>query len=304
MILFSGNSNPQLAQEISKGLSTHLGDRVLRTFADGESYCEYFHTPRGKHTLIIQSISNPVNNNLMDACVMIDAAKRGGAKSITLCAPYLGYGRQDKRDKEKRSPISARMVADMLQVVGIHQLITIDIHNPAIEGFYNVPFLNASTSELLTNDIKQRNYDQGNLVVVSPDAGGVERARVIAKKLNNSDVAIIDKRREKANEVEEMRLIGDVSGKTAILLDDIADTCGTLVKGSDLLYEKGAKTVVVYVSHGVFSNDALERIQKAQLQELVVTNSIRNEEADKVGKIRRISVAPLLLDAIRRAVER
>jgi len=301
MQLFSGNSNVPLAKELSTGLSVPLGDLVLKSFADGESYVEFNHSARRQNTLIIQSISNPVNDNLINACVMIDAAKRNGAKSITLCAPYLGYSRQDRRVGDIRSPISAKMVADILQAVGVQQLITIDIHNPAIEGFYNVPFVNVFTSELFANDIK-RNSKQDNAIIVSPDAGGVNRARAIAKRLD-LDVAIVDKRREQANKIEEMRLIGDVDGKNAILVDDIADTCGTLIKCVDLLYEKGAVSVSAYVSHGIFSGDALEKIKSAKLQELVVTNSIVNPNADKIEKIRRVSVTPLLIDAIHRAVE-
>lgn len=301
MQLFSGNSNPQLAQELSSGLSTPLGDLVLKTFADGESYVEFNHSARRQNTLIVQSISKPVNDNFMNACVMIDAAKRNGAKSITLCAPYIGYSRQDRRAGEKRSPISAKMVADILQAVGVTQVITIDIHNPAIEGFYNIPFINVFTSDLFANDIK-KNYGVSDLIIVSPDAGGVNRARAIAKVLD-LDVAIVDKRREQANKIEEMRLIGDVDGKNAILVDDMADTCGTLIKCADLLLEKGAKSVVAYVSHGIFSGNALEKIQSSKLRELIVTNSIVSADADQVDKIRRVSVTPLLIDAIHRAVE-
>ena len=301
MQLFSGTSNPELAKKISAGISTPLSDISIKSFADGESYVEITNTTRGHDVVIIQSISKPVNDNLMDTFVLVDALKRNGAKRITLCAPYLGYSRQDRRANDKRSPISAKMVADLLQAVGVRQLITVDIHNPAIEGFYNIPFLNAFTSDLFAHDIKQNEKlgELKNSVIVSPDAGGVTRARAVAKKLG-LDVAIVDKRREEANKIEEMRLIGDVAGKNAILIDDIADTCGTLVKCSDLLYEKGAKTVVAYITHGIFSKNALENIKNSKLAELVVTDSIVNADADKIEKIRRVSVTPLMIDAIRR----
>ena len=300
MKLFSGTSNLPLSQKIS-ALCQPLSEVVLKKFADGESFAQLMHSARGEHAVLIQSISAPVNDNLMEALVVIDALKRNGAKRITLVAPYLGYSRQDRRVGTTRTPITAKLVADTLTAAGMNQLITVDVHNLAIEGFYNIPFMNVTTSNLFAEDIRANFPDLESAIIVSPDAGGVGRARQVAKELD-LDVAIIDKRREKANQVESMRLIGDVAGKDAILIDDIADTCRTMLKSVNLLCEKGAKSVQIYVSHGIFSEDALEVIDNSAIRELVVTDSIVNEKADKVSKIRRVSVAPMIIEIIMRAI--
>jgi ribose-phosphate pyrophosphokinase len=302
MKLFAGSSNRPLAEKIAANVSQPLGDVTIKKFADGELYVEFRHTARGEHIALIQSLSKPVNDNVMETLLMTDALKRNGAKRITLVVPYMGYSRQDRRAGDSRSPISAKLLADMLQVAGVNQIITADVHNLAIEGFYNIPFMNASTAGLFADDIRAQNHI-ANAVIVIPDAGGSARARSVAKKLD-IDVVLIDKRREEANKIESMRLVGDVKDKDAILVDDIVDTGGTLLKGAEMLLDKGAKSVRVYASHGLFSGDALEKIDSSCISEVTVTDSIDNPDLARVPKIRRIPLAQLLTNTIRRSVER
>jgi ribose-phosphate pyrophosphokinase len=302
MKIFSGSSNLPLAKKISDEIHQPLGDVILKQFADGESFTEFPYSMRGEYVAIIQSFSRPVNDNLMQAWAMTDALKRSGARRITLVAPYLAYSRQDRRSSISRSPITAKMIAELSQTAGIKQIITTDVHNLSIEGFYDIPFMNASTAHLFADDIRQR-HEISDTVIVSPDAGGVGRARQVAKELD-LDVAIVDKRRERANQIESMRLIGDVNGKNAIIIDDIVDTCRTILKCVEMLSERGAKSVRVYVSHGIFSKDALKNISQSPLTEIVLTDSIKNSKADKIEKIRRVSIATILAETMRRSVER
>ncbi|MDR3208347.1 MAG: ribose-phosphate diphosphokinase [Rickettsiales bacterium] len=340
MKLFSGTSNIPLTEKIAANVSQPVGAVVIKKFADGENYVELLHSARGEDVALIQSFSKPsddavmetlldlikslarsvdkavvkklmtliqslpkpVNDTVMETLLMLDALKRNGAKRITLVAPYLGYSRQDRRAGDSRSPISAKLLADMLQVAGVNQIITADVHNLAIEGFYNIPFMNASTAELFANDICARNHIE-NAVIVIPDAGGSARARSVAKRLD-ADVVLIDKRREHANKIESMRLVGDVRHRDAILVDDIIDTGGTLMNGAALLLDKGAQSVRVYASHGLFSGDALEKIDSSAISEVVVTDSINNPNLENAPKIRQVSMAQLLTNTIRRSVER
>lgn len=302
MKIFSGSYNLPLAHKISRGIQQPLGEVELKQFSNGETYARFPNSARGECVAIIQSFGESVDSSLMQACVMADALKRNGVQRITLVAPCLPYSRQERRSNGLREPITAQMVAGFFKVAGFSQIITVDAHNLAIEGFYDL-FINVPTTELFVRDIRQ-NHEIENSVIVSPDAGGVQRARNIAKELK-LDVAIIDKRREEANKIEDMRLIGEVDGKDAIIVDDIADTCGTINKCADLLVNRGAKSVRAYVTHGIFSGESLEIIDRSgSLCEMVVTDSILNEPADQVVKIRRLSVAEILVSAMRRAIER
>jgi ribose-phosphate pyrophosphokinase len=302
MRVYSGNSNLPLAQELCDILDEPLIDAEIKRFEDGEPYVELMKTTRGYHAVIIQSLSYPFAENLMDAGLMVQAAKLNGAKNITAVLPYYGGARQDRRFKGKRTAITAKFVAKLLYTFGAKQIVTADIHNPAIEGFFNGPFRNVPATQLFAGDIRKKYHDRlHNAIIVSPDAGGTERAKELADELG-LDFAVCYKRRDRANSVAEMRLLGDVNGKDVIILDDMADTCGTLAKCIEVLEKGGAKSIVFYATHGVFSGKAIDRIgQMETLSEVVVTNTILNPKADKINKLRRLSIAPFLAEGIRRS---
>jgi ribose-phosphate pyrophosphokinase len=298
MMVFTGNANPVLAEKVAERLDIPLGKANVTRFSDGEVSVEIQENVRGKDVFIIQSTCAPTNDNLMELMVFIDAIRRASATRITAVIPYFGYARQDRRPRSARVPISAKVVATMITTVGVDRVLTVDLHADQIQGFFDIPVDNVYGSPVLLDDIIDQNYD--DIVVVSPDVGGVVRARAVAKQLD-SDLAIIDKRREKANESQVMNLIGDVEGRTCILVDDMCDTAGTLCKAAKALKEKGAKRVVSYVTHAVLSGPAIDNISNSVLDEMVVTDTIPlNEAAQACGKIRQLSLAPMLAEAVRR----
>jgi len=300
MMVFTGNANPQLAQAVVKCLETSLGKAVVGRFSDGEVMVEVMENIRGRDVFIIQSTCAPTNDNLMELCVMIDAMRRASAGRITAVIPYFGYSRQDRRSRSVRVPISARVVADMITVSGADRVLTVDLHADQIQGFFDLPVDNIYASPILLGDI-WRHKDGDNMVVVSPDVGGVVRARAVAKMLDDADLAIIDKRRPKANVAKVMNIIGDVEGRICVLVDDLVDTAGTLCKAADALKERGAIKVVAYCTHPVLSGPAVTNIEKSQLDELVVTDTIPlTAEAQACSKIRQLSLAELLGETIRR----
>lgn len=298
-ILFSGNAHSELAKRTAKCLRVEMGEIEVGRFSDGEVMVEVKTNVRGKDVFIIQSTSTPTNDNLMELLLMADAVRRSSAQRITAVVPYFGYGRQDRRPRSARVPISAKVVADMIGVVGFDRLLTVDLHADQIQGFFNCPVDNVYASPVLVNDVIEQKYD--DLVVVSPDVGGVVRARAIAKRLNDADLAIIDKRRERENESEVMNIIGDVSGRTAVIVDDIIDTAGTICKAASALKNKGAVAVVAYVTHPVLSGNAVEQITTSELDEIVVTDTIPlSESARKCSRIRFLSLDIVLAESIRR----
>ncbi len=299
MMVFTGNANPELAQKVASRLYLSLGKADVGKFSDGEVCVELNENVRGKDVFVLQSTCAPTNDNLMELVVMIDALRRASASRITAVVPYFGYARQDRRVRSARVPITAKVVADMMVVVGVNRVLTVDLHAEQIQGFFQCPVDNVYGSPVLIDDIEACNYE--NIIVVSPDIGGVVRARAIAKQLNEADLAIIDKRRPKANEAQVMNLIGEVEGRTCLLVDDLVDTAGTLCKAADALKERGAAKVVAYCTHAVLSGNALENIQNSQLDELVVTDTIPlSAEAKKIGKIRQLTLADLLAESMRR----
>ena len=298
LMVFTGNANPALAERVAERLDLDLGQATVSRFSDGEVSVEIQENVRGKDVFIVQSTCAPTNDNLMELMVFIDAIRRASATRITAVIPYFGYARQDRRPRSARVPISAKVVATMLTNVGVDRVLTVDLHADQIQGFFDIPVDNVYGSPVLLDDINDQNYD--DVVVVSPDIGGVVRARAVAKQLD-TDLAIIDKRRERANESQVMNLIGDVEGRTCILVDDMCDTAGTLCKAAAALKEKGAKRVVSYITHPVFSGPAIDNIANSQLDEMVVTDSIPLSEAAKgCSKIRQLSLAPMLAEAVRR----
>jgi ribose-phosphate pyrophosphokinase len=298
MMVFTGNANPALAERVAERLDLDLGQATVSRFSDGEVSVEIHENVRGKDVFIVQSTCAPTNDNLMELMVFIDAIRRASATRITAVIPYFGYARQDRRPRSARVPISAKVVASMLTNVGVDRVLTVDLHADQIQGFFDIPVDNVYGSPVLLDDINDQNYD--DVVVVSPDIGGVVRARAVAKQLD-TDLAIIDKRRERANESQVMNLIGDVEGRTCILVDDMCDTAGTLCKAAAALKEKGAKRVVSYITHPVFSGPAIDNIANSELDEMVVTDSIPLSEAAKsCKKIRQLSLAPMLAEAVRR----
>tara|TARA_B110000503_G_C7158147_1_gene418314 strand:- start:2614 stop:3546 length:933 start_codon:yes stop_codon:yes gene_type:complete len=298
-MVFTGNANPELAHKVASRLYLSLGKADVGKFSDGEVCVELNENVRGKDVFVLQSTCAPTNDNLMELVVMIDALRRASASRITAVVPYFGYARQDRRVRSARVPITAKVVADMMVVVGVDRVLTVDLHAEQIQGFFQCPVDNVYGSPVLIDDIKACNYD--NIIVVSPDIGGVVRARAIAKQLNDADLAIIDKRRPKANEAQVMNLIGEVEGRTCLLVDDLVDTAGTLCKAADALKERGAAKVVAYCTHAVLSGNALENIQNSQLDELVVTDTIPlSAEAKKISKIRQLTLADLLAESMRR----
>lgn len=302
MVLFSGNANPNLATNIAKELRTPMGKMVVSNFSDGETRVEIEDNVRGKDVYIVQSTNSPANQNIMELLVMVDAIRRSAANSITTIIPYYGYSRQDRRPGFSRVPITSSLVANLLETAGVDFVVTIDLHAQQIQGFFHMPIINATASHLLTNDIESR-YKSVDTIIVSPDVGGVARARAVAKQIGKGDMdlAIIDKRRPDANVSEVMNIIGDVEGKTCIIVDDIIDTAGTLCKAAQALKQQGAKDVVAYATHAVLSGNALENITQSELSEVVVTDTIAlSSKAMSNAKIRRLSTGSLLAETIRR----
>jgi ribose-phosphate pyrophosphokinase len=298
LMVFSGNANQQLAQNVAKWLGVPLGRADVMQFSDGETSVELNENVRGQDVFIIQPTCHPTNDNLMELLLMADALHRSSADRITAVVPYFGYARQDRRVRSARVPISAKVVADMVGAAGVDRLLTVDLHAEQIQGFFSIPVDNVYGSPILVEDISHQNYE--NLVVVSPDIGGVVRARAFAKQLN-VDLAIIDKRRPKANESQVMHLIGDVTDRTCLIVDDMVDTAGTLCNAADALKDQGATKVVSYCTHPVLSGNAIENINKSSLDTLVVTDTIPlKEEAQNCSKIRQLSLAKFLGESIRR----
>jgi ribose-phosphate pyrophosphokinase len=296
--LVAGNSNPVLAQEIAKGLDLALTKAIVRRFADMEIFVEIHENVRGSDVFIIQSTSFPANDHLMELLIITDALRRASARRITAVIPYFGYARQDRK-VGSRSPISAKLVANLITLAGVDRVMTLDLHAGQIQGFFDIPVDNLFASPVMVRDIKER-FDLANVMVVSPDVGGVVRARGLAKRIN-TPLAIIDKRRERAGESEVMNVIGDVAGYTCILIDDIVDSGGTLVNAADALIANGAKEVYAYITHGVLSGGAAARIISSKLKELVITDSILPTDAvNKATNIRTLSIAPLIAEAISR----
>ncbi len=299
MMVFTGNANPELAQKVTRKLHIPMGNADVSKFSDGEVAVEINENVRGKDVFVIQSTCAPTNDNLMELIVMIDALKRASAQRITAVVPYFGYSRQDRRVRSARVPISAKVVADMMVAVGVDRVLTIDLHAEQIQGFFTCPVDNIYGSPVLNDDIERCTYE--NLMVVSPDIGGVVRARAVAKQLGEVDLAIIDKRRPQANEAQVMNIIGDVEGRTCLLVDDMVDTAGTLCKAADALKENGASRVIAYCTHPVLSGSAIDNVNNSQLDELVVTDTIPlSEEARACGRIRQLTIADLLAEAMRR----
>ncbi len=297
-MIFSGNANPALAKEIANHLGADIGKAKVSRFSDGEVDVELYQNVRARDVFVVQPTCSPTNENLMELLVMVDAFKRASARRITAVIPYFGYARQDRRPRSTRVPISAKVVANLLETVGVERLLTMDLHADQIQGFFDIPVDNIYASPVLLSDLKSKSYP--DLVVISPDVGGVVRARALAKQLG-CDLAIIDKRRPKANVSEVMHVIGEIDGRNCVIMDDMIDTAGTLVKAADVLKERGARKVYAYCTHPVFSGPAIERIAGSQLDEVVITNTIPlSESAAKCKKIRQLSVAFLFAETIRR----
>ena len=298
LMVFSGNANPALADAIAKHIGLPLGYASISKFSDGEISVELNENVRGKDVFVIQPTCAPTNDSIMELLLMADALHRASANRITAVIPYFGYARQDRRVRSARVAISAKVVADMIGAVGVNRVLTVDLHAEQIQGFFSIPVDNVYGSPVLTDDIERQNYE--NLIVVSPDIGGVVRARAVAKKLN-VDLAIIDKRRPAANVAQVMHIIGDVAGRTCLIVDDMVDTAGTLCKAADALKEHGAARVVAYSTHPVLSGPASKNIENSNLDSLVVTDTIPlSEEAKNCGRIRQLSMAKLLAESIRR----
>ena len=299
MKLFAGNATPELAQKIAKRLFIELGDAVVGRFSDGEISVQINENVRGSDVFIIQSTCAPTNDNLMELIVMVDALRRASAGRITAVIPYFGYARQDRRVRSARVPITAKVVADFLSSVGVDRVLTVDLHAEQIQGFFDVPVDNVFGSPVLLDDMKSREFD--DVVVVSPDIGGVVRARAIAKLLNDTDLAIIDKRRPKANVSQVMHIIGDVEGRDCIIVDDMIDTGGTLCKAAEALKEHGAKRVFAYATHPVLSGAAAENLRNSVIDEVIVTDSITlSDELRSIDKIKVLTLADMLAETIRR----
>jgi ribose-phosphate pyrophosphokinase len=299
LALFAGNANPALAHDIARQLTTPLGRAYVGRFSDGEVNIELMENVRGRDVFIVQPTCPPANDHLMELLVMVDACRRASAARITAVVPYFGYSRQDRRPRATRSAITAKLVANMVQGAGVDRLLTIDLHSDQIQGFFDIPVDNVYASPVLLGEAYRQRYE--NMIVVSPDVGGVVRARALAKRLDDADLAIIDKRRPRPNESKVMNIIGEVTGKTCVLIDDMVDTAGTLCAGAQALKDEGATKVVAYITHAILSGNAIEKIMKSALDELVVTDTIPlSPEAKQCGRIRVLSVAGLLAETIRR----
>jgi ribose-phosphate pyrophosphokinase len=299
MAVFTGNANPGLAQDIARHLMQPLGRALVGRFSDGEIQVEIMENVRGKDVYLVQSTGPPANEHLMELLVMADACRRASAGRITAVIPYLGYARQDRRQRAMRVPITAKLVADMIGTAGVNRVLTVDLHADQIQGFFNVPVDNVYASPVLLGEVWKQKYDK--MIVVSPDVGGVVRARALARRLDNADLAIIDKRRQRANESQVMNIIGDVRGRSCVLVDDMVDTAGTLCQAAQALKDEGAERVIAYITHPVLSGGAVEKISKSALDELVVTDTIPlGEAARNCKRIRVLSVAELLAETMRR----
>lgn len=299
MKLFAGNATPELAQKVAKRLYIELGDAVVGRFSDGEISVQINENVRGSDVFILQSTCAPTNDNLMELIVMVDALRRASAGRITAVIPYFGYARQDRRVRSARVPITAKVVADFLSSVGVDRVLTVDLHAEQIQGFFDVPVDNVFGSPVLLEDMKERDFE--DVVVVSPDIGGVVRARAIAKLLNDTDLAIIDKRRPQANVSQVMHIIGDVEGRDCIIVDDMIDTGGTLCKAAEALKEHGAKRVFAYATHPTLSGKAAENLRDSMIDEVIVTDSIPlSDELKALDKVKVLTLADMLAETIRR----
>lgn len=298
LMIFTGNANPELAEKVSSKMGIPLGDSTVSKFSDGEAYVELNENVRGRDVFVLQSTCAPTNDNIIELMLMVDALRRASAGRITAVVPYFGYARQDRRVRSARVAISAKVIADMMVSVGVDRVLTVDLHAEQIQGFFDVPVDNVYGSPILLADIEAQKFDKP--IVVSPDIGGVVRARAVAKQLG-IDLAIIDKRRPAANVAEVMNLIGEVEGRTCILVDDMVDTAGTLCNAASALKERGAKSVVAYCTHPVLSGDAIKKIEASELDELVVSDSIPlNEKALGCKRIRQLTLSQMLAEAMRR----
>ncbi|HOY02293.1 ribose-phosphate pyrophosphokinase [Zoogloea sp.] len=298
LMVFTGNANPKLAADVVRRLGKSLGSATVGRFSDGEVNVELLENVRGKDVFVLQPTCVPTNDNIMELLIMVDALKRASAGRITAAIPYFGYARQDRRPRSARVPITAKVVANMLQAAGVQRVLTVDLHADQIQGFFDIPVDNIYAAPVLLDDLEKQKYE--DLMVVSPDVGGVVRARAFAKRLE-CDLAIIDKRRPKANVSEVMNIIGEVEGRTCVIMDDIVDTAGTLCKAAQALKENGAKRVMAYCTHAVLSGPAISRINESDLDELVVTDTIPlSDEAKACKRIRFVSIAELLADTILR----
>jgi ribose-phosphate pyrophosphokinase len=298
-MVFSGNANPELSVEIAGYLSVPLGKAVVGQFSDGEVMAEIQENVRGRDIFVVQPTGAPTNDNLMELLVMVDALRWASAKRITAVIPYFGYARQDRRPRSARVPITARLVAKMIGQSGADRVLTVDLHADQIQGFFDIPVDNVYASPILLGDVWRKRYD--DLMVVSPDVGGVVRARALAKRLDDADLAIIDKRRPRANEAKVMNIIGDVRGRSCVIVDDLVDTAGTLCRAAAALKEAGACRVVAYCTHAVLSGPAVDNISSSELDELVVTNTIPLRPAAKAcPRIRQLSIGELLAETMRR----
>ena len=299
IMVFSGNANKALSEGIVRKLNMRLGTATVGRFSDGEIFVEIGENVRGRDVFVVQPTCSPTNENLMELLVMIDAMRRASAARITAVMPYYGYARQDRRSRSARVPITARLVADMIGNAGADRALTVDLHADQIQGFFGIPVDNVYASPILLGDVWRQEYE--NLIVVSPDVGGVVRARALAKRLGDADLAIIDKRRPRANVSEIMHIIGDVEGKTCVMVDDLVDTAGTLCHAAEALKKNGANKVVAYCTHPVLSGAAASNVRNSVLDELVVTDTIPlTDELKAISKIRQLSVAEILAETIRR----
>lgn len=301
MMVFTGNANPELAQSIASHLQLPMGKMAVGRFSDGEVAVEIMENVRGRDVFLVQPTCPPSNETLMELLVMVDAMRRASAGRITAVIPYFGYARQDRRPRASRVPITAKLVANMLTTAGVNRVLTMDLHADQIQGFFDIPVDNVYTSPVLLGDAYKLKQTHGELVVVSPDVGGVVRARAFAKRLDDSDLAIIDKRRPRANEAQVMNIIGSVKGKACMIVDDLIDTAGTLCKAAGALKEHGAKAVYAYIAHPVLSGKAIENIENSTLDELVVTDTIPlRGEARNCSRIRQLGIADILAETMRR----
>ena len=299
MMVFAGNANPQLANKIATRLQLSLGKAQVNRFSDGEVAVELMENVRGRDVFIVQSTCPPTNDNLMELLVMADALQRASAGRVTAVVPYYGYARQDRRQRAARVPITAKLVANLMVSAGVNRLLTVDLHADQIQGFFDIPVDNVYASPVLLGDVWKQKFD--NLIVVSPDVGGVVRARALAKRLDDADLAIIDKRRPRPNEAQVMNIIGEVQGKTCVIVDDLVDTAGTLCIAAKALKDQGAARVLAYITHPVLSGKAVANIQASVLDELVVTDTIPlRGEAQTCKRIRQLSIAELLAETMRR----
>jgi len=299
MAVFTGNANPTLAQDIARHLMQPLGRAFVGRFSDGEIQVEIMENVRGKDVYLVQSTCPPANEHLMELLIMADACRRASVGRITAVIPYLGYARQDRRQRATRVPITAKLIADMIGRAGVNRVLTVDLHADQIQGFFDIPVDNVYASPVLLGEVWKQKYE--NMIVVSPDVGGVVRARALARRLDNADLAIIDKRRARANESQVMNIIGDVRGRSCVMVDDLVDTAGTLCQAAQALKDEGAERVTAYITHPVLSGSSVERIAASALDELVVTDTIPlRADARACSRIRVMTVAGLLAETMRR----